>query len=167
VSTSSERRPRLLAGAGGALVVLVCLGAVIAGGPGGLRPDSGQDISIDTADIPALPAPPNARRVGLDCNTGTGVCTEQILVTGQPAGNVSEQLAQQLRAKGWPMTFSPDDHSYTGCLPIRGVLNWVHQACATIASADQYDWPNAIQPPDNTVVLTFAATPGTLPPQPA
>jgi hypothetical protein len=156
VCTSAERRPRLFAGAGGALVVLVCLGAVIAGGPGGVRPGGGQDIGIDTADVPPLPAPPNARRVGLDCKTGTGVCTEQILVSGpagQPADDVSEQLAQQLRAKGWPMTLGPGDHRYTGCLPIRGDLNWVDQACATVAPADQYDWPNAIQPPDDAVVL--------------
>ncbi|WP_433063133.1 hypothetical protein [Dactylosporangium sp. CS-033363] len=165
VRAPADKRPKLLAAAGGAAVVLACLGAVIAGGPGGVRPGNGGDIGIDRADFPPLAAPP-ARRVGTDCETGTGVCTEQILISG-PADAVTEQLAQQLRAKGWPMTLGADDHLYTGCRPIRGVLNWVDQACATIAPADQYDWSGDLQPPDDAVVLTFAATPGDLPPHPA
>jgi hypothetical protein len=161
VAAPDRRKTLLLSGAGGA-VVLLCLAGLIASGPGGRRPGSG-DIDVDRHDFLPLPAALDSRRISLDCGTGTGVCTEVIEVwgaTGLPPAEVAELLARHLRAKGWPMSPAATSGYRTGCLPVRGVLRWVERACAELVPSTDLRWSDNVRHRgDDSVVLFLADRP--------
>ncbi|GGM69839.1 hypothetical protein ACFFX1_14395 [Dactylosporangium sucinum] len=155
-----RRKTLLLSGAGGA-VVLLCLAAVVANGPAGLRPRS-SDVAVDRNDLGPFPAVLQSRRIGLDCRTGTGVCTEAIEVwssTGQPPAEIAELLAQHLRTKDWPMSLAATTGRLTGCLPIRGIIRWADQACAELIPSSDLSWPDDVKHHDDSIVLVLADRP--------
>ncbi|MER7281605.1 hypothetical protein ABT369_44925 [Dactylosporangium sp. NPDC000244] len=161
VAADPERRKTvLLAGAGGA-VVLLCLAGIVAGGPGGQRPGSG-DVDIDRNDLVPFPAALQDRRVDVDCRTGTGVCTELIEFwseTGQSPDEIAATVAAHLRTRGWPMAEDPRTGRLTGCLPIRGVLHWSDRACAELVASADLDWPEDVKHHDDGLVLALGAQP--------
>lgn len=159
-----QRKTMLLSGAAGA-VALLCLGALI-GGSGHATPGSGGDLDVDRHDLLPFPAALQSTRIGLDCRTGTGVCTEVLEVwnpAGGPSTAVAGQLAQHLRAKGWPMAASSGSGHYSGCLPIRGVFQWAAQVCVSTTSAQDFNWPDRTEHHRDSVVITIAATPNATP----
>ncbi|MGI5238611.1 hypothetical protein [Dactylosporangium sp. CA-139066] len=159
-----RRKTLLLSGAGGA-IVLLCLVGIIAAGPGGQRPGSG-DIDVDRHDLLPFPAILHSTRIVLDCQTGTGVCTEALEVwstAGQPPAEIAELLAQHLRTKGWPMSPAATTGRLTGCLPIRGVLLWADHACAELIPSTDLTWRDDVEHRDDSIVLILADKPLTAP----
>ena len=141
-------RTKLLTVAAGALVVLAV--AVIAGRPSVVHPGDGRDVGIDRADLPSLS---NGRRVALDCRTGLGVCTEQILLLDRNLDDVAHQLI----ALGWPMQAAEGYSWNSDCLPIRGIFTWSGKACVGIAKGDRFVWGSDIRPPYGSVMLTLSS----------
>jgi len=141
--------------------VLVCLGAII-GGRGAVTPGSQGDLSVDGHDLLPFPAALQINRIGDDCETGTGVCTEVFEVSssadGQTPAAVAQQLAQHLRAKGWPMAAGGSAERFRGCLPIRGVFQWAKRVCASIGEAQDLTLPAGVESHNGALVLAIAAT---------
>ncbi|WP_432969312.1 hypothetical protein [Dactylosporangium sp. CA-233914] len=157
-----RRKMLLLFGAGGA-VVLLCLAGIVASGPAGQRPGSG-DIDVDRNDLLPFPAELHSTRIGLDCQTGTGVCTEVLEVwgsAGQPPAEVAELLARHLRTKDWPMSPAATTGRLTGCLPVRGVLRWAEHACAELIPSADLTWPDGVEHHNDSIVLILADKPHT------
>jgi len=77
---------------------------------------------------------------------------------GQTPAAVAEQLAQHLRAKGWPMAAGRSAERFGGCLPIRGVFQWAKQVCASIGQAQDLTLPAGVESPNGAIVLAIAAT---------
>lgn len=159
-----EQRKTMLLSAGGVLVVLVCVGAII-GGRGSATPGSHRDLDVDSHDLYPFPAGLQHSGVDFDCQTGTGVCTDVLEFSsnadGQPLAAVAVQLAQHLRAKGWPMTAGGRADQFSGCLPIRGVFQWARQVCATVVLAQDFTGPARAEVHGDWIVLAIGAAPQT------
>jgi hypothetical protein len=151
-----EERKTMLMWSAGVVVVLVCLGAII-GGRGGATPGSHGDLDLDRHNLLPFPATLDSTQRDLNCETGTGVC-EDVLEFSSAAGGgnsteVAEQLAQHLRAKGWPMKDG------VGCLPIRGVFQWAEQVCASVMPAKDFTGMGGALQHNGSIVLAIAAKP--------
>jgi hypothetical protein len=154
-----EQRTTMLLSGAAVVVALLCLGAIIAG-QGGATPGSRGDLGVDSHDLLPLPASLQSTRIDLDCQTGTGVCTDVLEVwsaAGEPPTAVAEQLAQNLRATGWPMMLGGGAGRFRGCLPIRGVFRWAAQVCASAIPAQELTWPDGVEHRNDSIVLTIAA----------
>jgi hypothetical protein len=164
-AATPDQRKMLLLGGAGVLVALVCLGAILSGGPGGALPGSGGDLSVRARDYGPLPDGVEAQGIGWDCHTGTGVCTRTIELwsASRNATEVADQVAGQLRANGWPMKATGMLARQSGCLPIRGVFQWAARACASTFPSADLTWPAEMQHHEHSIVLTFAASPDPLP----
>jgi hypothetical protein len=168
-SASPEQRTTLLLLGAGGLAVLLCLGAIVAGGRDPERPGSGIDLDVDRHDLLPFPVALDSRRISVDCQTGTGVCTEVIEVwsrSRRPQTEVTQQLVQHLRTKGWPMNFGAHDGRSTGCLAMRGVQRWADHVCATTTPTTAMSWPAGVDHREDAVILTLAANPDTARPPP-
>jgi hypothetical protein len=169
-AAAPDQRKMLLLGGAGVLVVLICLGAILSGGPGGALPGSGGDLSVSTRDYLPFPDGVEAQGIGYDCDTGSGVCSRTIEIwsaSGRPATEVADQVAGRLRAVGWPMKATGMAGRQSACLPIRGVFQWAARACASTFPSADLTWPARMKPHERSVVLAFAASPDALPIAPA
>ena len=159
-AASEQRKTMLLSGAG-VVVVLVCIGAII-GGRGAATPGSQGDLSVDGHDLLPFPAALQIHRIGDNCETGTGVCTEVFEASSSAGWTDSRSggraAAQHLRAKGSPMAAGGRAERFGGCLPIRGVFQWAKQVCASIGEAQDLTLPAGVESHNGAVVLAIAAT---------